>query len=67
VHHCEALERFEVVWPWWVGWTEEMERQVPRLLARGSYRLHMNGSPDQAVNALDALLAEWRASAPLSI
>lgn len=58
VPHCEALERLEVVWPWWVGWTEEMERQVPRFLERGSYRLHMDGTPDQAVDALDALLEE---------
>jgi hypothetical protein len=53
----EALDAFEVVWPWWVGWTDAMEQQLPRLLERGTYRLWMHGSPDEAVDCLDALLA----------
>jgi hypothetical protein len=51
----EALAAFEVVWPWWVGWTEAMEQQLPRLLEQGAFRLWMNGSPDEAVDCLDAL------------
>lgn len=61
---AQALDRFEVVWPWWVGWTEQLEAAVPRLLERGAYRLRMNGSPDDAVDALDDLLdAVWRGEA----
>ena len=51
----EALDQLEIVWPWWVGWTDGMERQLPRLLERGAHRLCMNGSPDRAIDSLDAL------------
>ena len=53
---AEALAEFEVVWPWSLGWTEDMEREVTRLLDGRTYRLRMRGSPDEAVDALDALL-----------
>ena len=52
----EALEQLEVVWPWWVGWNHEMESQLPRLLEQGAHRLWIYGSPDEAVDRLDALL-----------
>jgi hypothetical protein len=55
---AQARQEFDLVWPWWVGWTEEMERQVGRLLEGGVYRLRVNGSPDEAVDALDALLEQ---------
>ena len=58
----EALESFEVVWPWWVGWTDEMERQLPRLLSHGAYRLRVQGPPDEIEDALDALVAEHNPS-----
>jgi hypothetical protein len=58
----EALESFEVVWPWWVGWTDEMERQLPRLLSHGAYRLRVQGPPDDIVDALDGLVAEHNPS-----
>lgn len=60
----EAVERFEVVWPWQVGWPEEKEQRVFRLLERGTYRLRMEGSPDDAVDALDAVLASLEQRAP---
>ncbi|MGD8397684.1 MAG: hypothetical protein PVG11_02390, partial [Anaerolineae bacterium] len=53
----EARAHFQAVWPWWVGWREGMDRAITRLLAGRTYRLWMNGSPDEAVDALDALLA----------
>jgi hypothetical protein len=53
----EALDQFEIVWPWWVGWRDTMEQQLPRLLEQGTYRFWMNGPPDEAVDCLDRLLA----------
>ena len=53
-----ARERLQEQWPWWVGWSDEIEWGIERLYAGGAYRLQMNGSPSQAVDALDALLAE---------
>lgn len=58
----DALEAFEIVWPWWVGWTDIMEQQVPQLIDQGAYRLRMTGSPDEAVDCLDILLAQVGAS-----
>lgn len=60
---AQAQQEFEVIWPWWVGWTQEMEHQVARLLEGGTYRLWMNGSPDEAVDALDTLLAQIKREA----
>jgi hypothetical protein len=54
----EALEQLDLVWPWSVGWTEEMERQLARLLEAKTYRVRMSDSPDEVVEALDALLAQ---------
>jgi hypothetical protein len=53
----EARAHFQAIWPWWVGWRPEMDRAITRLLAGCTYRLWMNGSPDEAVDVLDALLA----------
>ena len=46
----------EIHWPWDRGWTSELERGAERLGAGGVYRLHMNGTPDDAVDALEAML-----------
>jgi len=46
----------EVHWPWDRGWTADHELGAERLGAAGFYRLHMNGSPDEAVDALEAVL-----------
>ena len=56
----EIAGRLQVVWPWWVGWTDEMERQLARLVELGAYRLRTAGSPQEAVDALDALLSGRR-------
>jgi hypothetical protein len=58
VPRAEALEQLEIVWPYWVGWNHEMEVGVPKLLENGAFRLHMNGTPDQAVDALDRLFLD---------
>ena len=58
VPHAEALAQVEIVWPYWVGWDEQMEARVPELLEKGVYRLRVNGTPDQAVDVLDRLLLD---------
>ncbi|TAK03098.1 MAG: hypothetical protein EPO36_00035 [Chloroflexota bacterium] len=47
----------EVLWPWENGWTPAHERAASRLLDHGVLRLHLNGTPDEAVDALEAALA----------
>ena len=53
----------ELLWPWDGGWTPDHERGAARLAAQPRYRLHMNGTPDAAVDALEALLDELGGSA----
>ena len=47
----------EVLWPWEAGWTPAHERTGTRLLDHGLLRLHLNGTPDEAVDALERALA----------
>jgi hypothetical protein len=54
---AEAQQRFDVVWSWEHGWKEEYEHALSQLLAQGSYRLLMNGTPWEAVEALEGLIA----------
>jgi hypothetical protein len=58
VSRGEALSHSEIIWPWQTGWTDELERGSQSLLDGGTFRLHINGKPDEAVDALDGLLAE---------
>lgn len=46
----------EFLWAWDGGWTADHERGAERLAAQPCYRLHMNGAPDDAADALEALL-----------
>jgi len=55
----EASRTFEVLWPWDSGWTEEHERAISSLLSKGAHYLWMNGSPDEAVEALDRLVEAY--------
>ncbi len=48
----------ELLWPWDGGWSPDHERGAARLAAQPRYRLHMNDTPDAAVDALEALLDE---------
>jgi len=52
----DAAVAVEVHWPWSRGWTEDHERGAQRLASAGLYRLHMNGTPDEAVDTLEAML-----------
>jgi len=52
---AQALAEFEVLWPWETGWDADLEQTAHALLDQGVYRLRMNGSPDEAVDALGAL------------
>ncbi len=60
VSRSEAMDHSEIVWPWQNGWTDDLELGTQSLLDRGVYRLHINGSPDEAVDALDELLETAR-------
>jgi hypothetical protein len=48
----------EFLWPWDGGWTIDHERGAARLAAQPRFRLHMNATPDDAVDALETLLEE---------
>jgi hypothetical protein len=49
-------EALEVLWPFDGGWTPEHERGSTLLGTCRVYRLHMNATPDVAVDALEDLL-----------
>jgi hypothetical protein len=53
----QALSHSEIIWPWQTGWSEALERGSQSLLDGGTFRLHINGTPDDAVDALDGLVA----------
>ncbi|MCI0583227.1 MAG: hypothetical protein L0227_10120 [Chloroflexi bacterium] len=46
----------EVLWPWEAGWTAAHERTASSLLDGGLLRVHLNSTPDEAVEALEAAL-----------
>jgi len=52
---AELQANFRDIWPWWVGWTDEMAQRVAGLRERGAFRLWMDGDPCQAADALE----EW--------
>lgn len=54
---ADATGDVEVLWAWEGGWTEGHERTAQRLLDHGVLRLHLNSTPDEAVDALAAALA----------
>lgn len=56
----EAEVAIELIWPFEVGWTAQLEDGARQAIAGGVYRLHVNGTPDEAVDALEELL-EWLA------
>jgi hypothetical protein len=55
VDRADLADALEVHWPWDGGWTEDHERGARALGALGVYRLHVNGPPDEAVDALERL------------
>ena len=57
----------EVLWPWEGRWSEAHERTATRLLALGVLRLHVNGTPDEAVDALETALSSVPARIPAPI
>ena len=53
----DAPAEVEVLWPWEAGWTDAHDRTAARLLDQGVLRLHLNGTPDEAIDALEGMLA----------
>ena len=49
-------DALEFHWPWDGGWTETHERGARALGAHGVFRLHVNGPPDEAVDAIEGLI-----------
>jgi hypothetical protein len=47
-----------LLWPWDGGWSPELKRSADRMAAQPRYRMHMNDTPDAAVDALEALVEE---------
>ena len=60
VADAELAEALEVHWPWDGGWTDAHERGARELGAHGVFRLHVNGPPDEAVDALEELARACR-------
>ena len=60
IHREQAMSHSEIIWPWQTGWTDDLERGSQSLLDGGTFRLHINGTPDEAVEALDWLIEETR-------
>jgi hypothetical protein len=63
----DAPAEIEVLWPWEGGWTDAHDRTAARLLDGGVLRLHLNGTPDEAVDALEAALAAGLAAPEAAI
>jgi hypothetical protein len=57
-------DALEVHWPWDGGWSDEHEAGARSLGDHGVFRLHVNGPPDEAVDALEALMDSLPASIP---
>ena len=52
----QALAAFGLVWPWQMGWTDELAEGLVRLLEGRAYRVRVGGPPDVVVDALDAVI-----------
>ena len=52
----EAARTLGLVWPWQVGWNEEMTQGVAELLDGRAYRIRVSGPPDAVVDALDEMV-----------
>lgn len=53
-----AQECLRAIWTWEIGWDERLECAVQNMLNLPAYRLEMNGSPEDAMAALDGILCE---------
>ncbi len=54
----EAVDLVEVLWAIERAWTDAHERTAASLIGGGVYRLEMNGTPDEAVDALEGAFDE---------
>jgi len=64
VDAADVAGALEVHWPWEGGWSDEHEAGARSLGEHGVFRLHVNGPPDEAVDALEALVDSLPASIP---
>jgi hypothetical protein len=56
VDPAAAESQLEIHWPWDGGWSEWHEHGAGLLAGRDVHRLHMNGTPDDAVDAIERLM-----------
>jgi hypothetical protein len=56
VDPAEVEGELEIHWPWDGGWSERHEHGARLLAAVDVHRLHMNGTPDEAVDAIERLM-----------
>jgi hypothetical protein len=64
VEDAGRADALEIHWPWDGGWSDRHEAGARSLGAHGVFRLHVNGPPDEAVDALVALVDALPASIP---
>jgi hypothetical protein len=64
VDRADIADALEVHWPWDGGWSDEHEAGARSLGDHGVFRLHVNGPPDEAVDALETLVDSLPASMP---
>src|SRR4029077_3385941 len=62
VEGADLSDVLEVHWPWDGGWSDEHEAGAQSLGDHGVFRLRVNGPPDEAVDALEALVDSLPAS-----
>jgi hypothetical protein len=56
----EASTRLDFAWPYGYGWTKTVEATARAFLRQPAYRLALRGAPDEAVDALDELISQWK-------
>ena len=61
----DPADALEVHWPWDGGWSDAHEAGARALGAHGVFRLNVNGSPDEAVDALETLMDSLPAPIPI--
>ena len=56
VKDATAHDALEIHWPWDGGWSAPHDHAAELLAGRRVHQLHMNGTPDEAVDAIERLM-----------